>query len=303
MSGQRRAGVALGKVSLQIGEPFNPFGLFTGIFIPEALLRAKGISPGAKLAYGRLTRYAGQNGNCYPAVPTLASEIAISVRQVQNHLAELERIGLVRRIPRISESGQRSNAYVFLWHSLLAEGVKETAPEGVKDPAPEGVNNLSPKESQTEESQIEETNIDLDYPPTNRKDRDSRLDFCDASCTCKYPRLRDTLADYMTADDERVYPSDRLVVDVMDAAAGATEEEVIRCLRYLKEERGLRPGTKHGPRHLSWFRTVVADYFLQKRSREEVYAPVNVEWDQRNGPGLSKEEFDSMTDAIEIDEV
>ncbi len=69
-----------------------------------------------------------------------------------------------------------------------------------------------------------------------------------------------------TADDvRRVYPSDRLVVDVMEAGAGATEEEVIRCLRYLKDERGLRPNARHGPRHFSWFKSVVADYFLQKR--------------------------------------
>lgn len=48
----------------------------------------------------------------------------------------------------------------------------------------------------------------------------------------QYSRLREALADYMiTADDpERVYPPDRLVVDVMDAATGATEEQVIRCL-------------------------------------------------------------------------
>ncbi len=162
----------------------------------------------------------------------------------------------------------------------------------------------SPKDSQIEESHFEETNIDLDFRRTNRKNRDSRPDLKAARSTCKqYFLLCEALADYMTtADDgERVYPPERLVVDVMDGAAGATEEEVIGCLRYLKDERGLRPGTKHGPRRFGWFKSVVADYFQQKRNREIVYALPEVEWDLRNGPGISQQEFDSMTDAIEVD--
>ena len=300
MTRQRSTGAA-GKVSLHVGQPFNPFGLFNGIFIPDALVRAKGVSPGAKLAYGRLARYAGRDGDCYPAVPTLAVEIGMSVRQTQYYLAELERNKLIRRITRLSKSGQRSNAFEFLWHPLFEQGVKKIAPEGVQDIAPEGVQDSAPKENHSEESQ----NIDLDYPPTNHKNRDSRLDSSVAPSTCKrYPRLREALADYMTtADDgERVYPLDRLVVEVMEAAAGATEEQVIRCLRYLKDERGLRPGTRHGPRHFSWFKTVVADHFRQQRNRETVYAPPDVDWDRRNGPGLSDSEFDSMTEAIEMKE-
>jgi hypothetical protein len=49
-----------------MGEPFNPFGLFNRIFVPEALVRAKGISPGAKLTDRRLARYVGQGGNHHP---------------------------------------------------------------------------------------------------------------------------------------------------------------------------------------------------------------------------------------------
>ena len=101
----------------------------------------------------------------------------MSVRQTQYYLAELERNKLIRRITRLSKSGQRSNAFEFLWHPLFEQGVKKTAPEGVQDSAP--------KENHSEESQ----NIDLDYPPTNRKNRDSRLDSSVAPSTCK--RIRD----------------------------------------------------------------------------------------------------------------
>lgn len=286
---------------LRVGQPYNPFGLFYGIFIPEALVRAKGISAGAKLTFGRLARYAGQNGKCYPAVPTLAAEIGISERQTQNHLAELERNGLVQRKARVSSAGQHSNSYEFLWHPILAEGVKKTSPEGVKDIAPEGVQYSSPKESPSEESHVlEETNgdLNLDSPSANRKKRNSRKD--DGLAPCKpYPRLREALADYMTTEDDpdRVYPSDRQVVDIVDAAAGASEDQILQCLRYLKEERGLRPGARNGPRHFSWFKSTVADYFQQKRSRELVFRPNSNPF--ASSAGLSPEEFDSMTEAIE----
>jgi hypothetical protein len=94
-----------------------------------------------------------------------------------------------------------------------------------------------------------------------------------------------------------LYPSDRQVVDVMDAAGGATETQVIQCLCYLRVERGLLPGTKHGPRRFGWFKTVVADYVHRKKEREAVYSPPAGNDTSR----LSQAEIDSMTDAIEID--
>ena len=75
---------------------------------------------------------------------------------------------------------------------------------------------------------------------------------------------------------------------------------MIRCLRYLYSERGLRPGTKHGPRHFSWFKTVVADYFLMKREREFVISPSsNDHRETRTESELSEADFDRMTAALE----
>jgi hypothetical protein len=80
----------------------------------------------------------------------------------------------------------------------------------------------------------------------------------------------------------------------MDASGGHSEDEVITCLRYLREERGPRPGSKRGPRHFSWFKTVVMDYSSQRLDREFVTGNA---W----GPsiGLSREEFDPMTEVLE----
>ena len=83
----------------------------------------------------------------------------------------------------------------------------------------------------------------------------------------------------------------------MDAAGGASEAEVVRCLRILREGRGLKPGTQNGPRHWSWFPTVVGDYFRQKREREEAAAPTTFEdWEERNTSREKREEFERMTE-------
>lgn len=265
------------KSTFQVGMPFNPFGIFNGVFIPENVVRSNLLTFGAKIAYGRLLRYAGQDGKCYPAVKTLAKEIAVSERSAQNYLEDLVRIGLIRRVPRFSDDGQTSNEYIFLWHPLFQEGVQNSAPEGVKDSAP--------KESQIEESHSEEVTTDLDYPSTNRKKRDSRPDasfVVDGCVQCR--SLREALGNYMQTDgEEHPYPSDRQVVDVMDAAGGASEQEVIDCLRFLREARGLRAGTKSGPWSYAWFVTVVGDYFRKQKKHEIAAGPVGMPRSEWNG--------------------
>jgi hypothetical protein len=285
---------------MKAGEPFNPFGLFHGLFVPEALARYRGVSAGAKLAYGRLARYAGQDGQCYPAVPTLAHEIGLGLRQAQKYLRELERVNLIRRISRFSEHGQTSNQYQFLWHPIFDQGVNDNAPEGVKDRSLPPVNDCSPKESQYQESHPED-NSDLDYLLTNRKNRDSQAGELSPSVCEQYPRLREALSRYLSGtDDEKIYPTDRHVVDVMDAARGASEEGVIACLKYLHHDRGLKPGTKNGPRSFAWFPAVVQDYFSKREQREEIANPSGFnEWADGNEAGtLSRDQFDALTDSF-----
>jgi hypothetical protein len=87
----------------------------------------------------------------------------------------------------------------------------------------------------------------------------------------------------------------------MNASGGATEAEVIACLRHFYNDRGLRPGTRNGPRHWSWFKTTVADYFDKKRDREQAANPSGFhEWEDRNEYRLSKAQFNAMTEAIEV---
>src|SRR5437868_3682225 len=93
----------------KIGEPFNPYRRFNNVLIPEAIARSRALTPGAKLVYGRLRRYAGEDGRCFPAVATLAMEVALGKRQVQNHLRALERAGFLRIVKKFNHGAQMSN--------------------------------------------------------------------------------------------------------------------------------------------------------------------------------------------------
>ena len=250
-----------------IGMPYNPYRLFTGIFVPEALVRWSRLSPGAKLCFGRLARYAGQNGDCHPSVTTLAFELGVRKRQVQTYLSELTREKLIRRV---GERG-KVNHYIFLWHKIFLNPVpmQNTAP--VQDNARVPMQDTAPRRESSEESQ--DLDFDLDMR-TSQKPRNARasvsLSEKPKSKPKQYPALRTLMAQYMSGRtvDPTIWPSDRQVLDVMAAAGGATEAEVKACLVRLHNERGLHPGTSTGPESWAWFATVVFEQFEKQRARE-----------------------------------
>jgi len=100
----------------KVGNPFNPYRLFYGVFIPEALVRYAFVSPGAKLCYGRLIRYAGEKGKCFPSQEALARELGVSVRNVRRYIQELRSKGFIRTV---RQGLQSSNEYEFLWHPIF----------------------------------------------------------------------------------------------------------------------------------------------------------------------------------------
>ena len=101
-------------------------------------------------------------------------------------------------------------------------------------------------------------------------------------------------------EDAKIYPSDRHVVEVMDAARGASEEDVIGCLKHLHSERGLRPGTRNGPRSFAWFATVVQDHFSKMEQRGEAANPTGFDaWEDRNAlRSMNRKQFDELTDSF-----
>jgi hypothetical protein len=103
------------------GEPFNPYKLFIGSFIPNWLMRRPELSQGAKLCYARLAQYAGEGGHAHPAQETLAKELAVSDRQVRKYVKEL----MAQELITTRQFGMaQTNAYVFLWHKWAEDGIR-----------------------------------------------------------------------------------------------------------------------------------------------------------------------------------
>ena len=155
MAANHSATTSLSEQTFRVGQKFNPYGIFNGIFIPEALVRHPAISPTAKLAYGRLVRYAGQDGRCFPAVATLAAEIGVKKRRAQDCLTELETAGL---LAREFQKG-RSSHYAFLWHPVF-EGkapMQNPARVGMHDTARGPVRVAAPEDSHHQGSQKKES--------------------------------------------------------------------------------------------------------------------------------------------------
>ncbi len=76
--------------------------------VPNALLRHKSISPGAKLVYTMLLSYAWQNDFCFPGQETLAEDMGVTSRSVRTYLKELE----AKKFLTIQQQGQgRVNIY------------------------------------------------------------------------------------------------------------------------------------------------------------------------------------------------
>jgi helix-turn-helix protein len=144
------------------GEPFNPYGLFTGIYVPEAICRYRGLSLGAKMVYGRFCRYSGRDGLIYPSISTLASELGIGKTQARGYVQELERkqfLAVDRENRHFGLNGAGgSNRYLFLWHIAFdgAEGeLRKTPPVRKTGPLP--LRKTGGEESHHQESQFKES--------------------------------------------------------------------------------------------------------------------------------------------------
>jgi hypothetical protein len=109
---------------IHVGEPYNPWRLFHGLFVQTWLARrpVKEISPGAKLVFGRLCQYAGRDGQAWPSHADLAAELGYSPRQARRLVTELVSLGLIRRIGRTRVNGStKSNGYEFIGHQWMME--------------------------------------------------------------------------------------------------------------------------------------------------------------------------------------
>ena len=115
------------------GKRFNPFRKLNGSFIPDGLAQYKALDMGPKWLWGRLYRYSGKNGLCFPTEATLAKDLDRNIRTIQRYIKQLEEHGFieVEKMPGY----QCRNRYYFLFHDCFQQDLKKSKHD--KDVAPE----------------------------------------------------------------------------------------------------------------------------------------------------------------------
>ena len=138
------------------GERYNPHRIFTGIFIPEAIVKIPNmkLSYGAKICFGRLFRYAGKDGIAFPKRSTLAKEIGSSERSVDRFISELKKFELID----VERKGlHKSNRYYFIWHEVFdGEDEKTASPKSTNVATQNSQDSTTPIERESEERESEE---------------------------------------------------------------------------------------------------------------------------------------------------
>jgi hypothetical protein len=268
-----------------VGQPFNPYRRFYGSFIPEQVSRFKGLSPGAKIVYGRLCRYAGKDGKVYPSMPTLGLEIGIGSKQVRRYVRELENGGFVRSEP---EAGKVSH-YVFLWHSAYQGETgavrkggrplpKTRVPENGSTTPPENGTPVNGRQRESDSLRGSQEESQSDYQRTNRKYRDSHAD---GSARPSEPKktiteqerawMADALARYGDPTQMRRVmgeePPAAIVQKCLEAADGVPREDIWNLLRH-RSLHGFKPGTAKGPKKWAWFVAVIDRAVKEWREQE-----------------------------------
>src|SRR6266446_10031821 len=63
--------------------------------VPNHVLVSGKLSPGAKLTFAMLLKYAWQNNYCFPGQDRLATDMGVSRQSVNSYLQELQREGFI----------------------------------------------------------------------------------------------------------------------------------------------------------------------------------------------------------------
>jgi len=148
---------------LQVGQPFNPFGMFNGVFIPDGLLEYPHLSSSAKLVWCRLVKYGGKDGRAFPKIATLAGQVGLSEVQVQRLLTELSTQGFLIRQKATGQQRLQHfpDTYLFLFHSCLYPSLRVSG-DIVDDTSEDIVDDTSNQENQYQENQKTSTYTESD---------------------------------------------------------------------------------------------------------------------------------------------
>lgn len=140
---------------MKVGEPFNPYKMFVGSFIPNCIMRCRQLSPIDKLVWARLTQYAGESGICYPSQTLLAEEIGVGSASIKRSIRILVDMKLLKvRKPTGQERLLHThNKYFFLWNDIFEDGIRMDSRD-LLDPS-DGISEILPnKDNPIKENHI-----------------------------------------------------------------------------------------------------------------------------------------------------
>ena len=129
---------------MEIGQDYNPRGIFKGIFIPNVIMECDKLTPIDKLLWGMLNKHAGDDRKCYPSQDLLAKEINCTTRSIIKSLQNLEDLKFVR-IEKVSGKDKLDhlhNCYYFIWNEIT----ENSCTPGSETRSLGGVNDIHPKE-------------------------------------------------------------------------------------------------------------------------------------------------------------
>lgn len=217
---------------MNVGEFFNPYRVFVGSFIPNALMRYEGVSSTAKLVWARLAQYAGKDGNCYPAQETLAEEVGISTREAQRVIKALATDGFIEVKQPVGQDrlAHKTVRYKFLWHRIFEEGLVVSAhvADVVSAPVADVVSEV--RDSDVRESEVQTS---TEIPGQGLEDDIRRRKRCSAKIKTQ-----------LTEEAMRLYGTDYpvanwLTVFVYPADSVLTAEDVLEAI-YMTGRKGVK---------------------------------------------------------------
>ncbi len=151
---------------------FSPYRVFTGVFIPDALIAYRGINAAEKICLARLYRYCGKSQSCWPSQEELATELGVEERTVRLYIQHLEEDGFIQT----SQRGLReTNLYSMVWHPVFRESEQDhagldrqefTGQDRRNDAGLERRNDAGPLHLLTEESHTKRVNIENQNLPS-----------------------------------------------------------------------------------------------------------------------------------------
>jgi len=132
---------------MNVGDTYNPRGLFYGAMTPNWLLRRYELTGCAKLVFGRLCQYCNEEGRAFPSVDDLAAEVGFHPSAVKAAVKALTALGLIR--VEQHRGDHRSNDYYFLWHEWIEAGTATPL-------RPAGASSMPPIGCQVAKQDVEE---------------------------------------------------------------------------------------------------------------------------------------------------